>query len=712
MSGFRAFPVLGLGAVLAAATAAQAQPYIGFVYPAGAQQGTTIPVRLGGQRLDGVNSMLVSGNGVTAKLVDYHRVMSNQEFGLLRENLRELQRKTRDRSKAKKPGLDATTRKIMENIQQRLAGWERRPANRALANLVFLEVTVAADAEPGPREIRLATLTGVSNPMTFFVSQFAESAREPMPTAQMPVLGNEAAAERRRPAEEAEEQITVPCIMNGQVAAGEINRYRFNARKGQRLVISTHARELQPYIADGVPGWFQGVLTLYDARGREVACNDDFRFKPDPLILYQVPEDGEYVLAISDALFRGREDWVYRITIAEAPFLTSIFPLGGRVGDPGTVEMQGWNLDRARLTLPATGSEPGVYTVTASRAGIVSNGVPFALDTLPECVEQEPNDAPDQAQRVELPVIINGRIGQPGDWDVFQFDGRAGQTVVAEVTARRLDSPLDSLLKLTDADGNLLAINDDYEDPGTGLNTHHADSYIKIELPADGTYFVHVGDTTHHGGDEYPYRLRISEPQPDFALRVVPSSVSLRSKGSATVNVYAIRKDGFAGDIRLSLREPPPGFPPGTAILKDGQERVRFTVSTTRRDSKQPEPLSIQGRATVGEQELVRQAVAAEDRMQAFLWRHLVPAETFKVRVFDPSYRPPPPRKATPVPEALLREAEAAQKARHKAGERIATKRLVAGRLRQIRSLYENYLLTEDFYHRKAAECEVAPDDR
>jgi hypothetical protein len=31
-----------------------------------------------------------------------------------------------------------------------------------------------------------------------------------------------------------------------------------------------------------------------------------------------------------DALYRGREDFVYRIAIGELPFVTDIFPLGGR----------------------------------------------------------------------------------------------------------------------------------------------------------------------------------------------------------------------------------------------------------------------------------------------------------------------------------------------------------------------------------------------
>ncbi|MEK7675134.1 MAG: hypothetical protein AAB676_04775 [Verrucomicrobiota bacterium] len=38
------------------------------------------------------------------------------------------------------------------------------------------------------------------------------------------------------------------------------------------------------------------------------------------------------------------------------------------------------------------------------------------------------------------------------------------------------------------------------------------------------------------------------------------------------------------------------------------------------------------------------EAVPAEDRMHAFLWRHLVPARDLKVLVFDPTCEPPPKR--------------------------------------------------------------------
>ena len=141
-----------------------------------------------------------------------------------------------------------------------------------------------------------------------------------------------------------EMKVTLPCTMNGQIAPGEMNRYRFQAKKGQRLVICAQARDLVPYVADGVPGWFQAVMRLTDDKGNELAYNDDFRSNPDPLLYYEVPEDGEYVLTINEALFRGRESFVYRITIGELPFVTSIFPLGGRVGEPHAVKLKGWNL--------------------------------------------------------------------------------------------------------------------------------------------------------------------------------------------------------------------------------------------------------------------------------------------------------------------------------------------------------------------------------
>ena len=65
----------------------QARPYIGYVYPAGGRQGTTFQVRLGGQNLDDVGSVQVTGAGVSARIMDYYWRMNNQEQSLLNEQL-------------------------------------------------------------------------------------------------------------------------------------------------------------------------------------------------------------------------------------------------------------------------------------------------------------------------------------------------------------------------------------------------------------------------------------------------------------------------------------------------------------------------------------------------------------------------------------------------------------------------------------------------
>jgi hypothetical protein len=384
---------------------------------------------------------------------------------------------------------------------------------------------------------------------------------------------------------------------------------------------------LVPYLADAVPGWFQAVLTLYDAQGKELAYDDDYRFHPDPVIHFQVPKDGDYAVEIKDALYRGREDFVYRLTIGEVPFVTDIFPLGGRAGAKTQIALAGWNLRSTRSVMDLHGKPSGLYTAAGGR--------PFQADNWPEVLEKEPNDTAAHAQRVRLPVIVNGRVDHPDDRDVFRFDGRAGQSIVAEVYARRLDSPLDSVLRLTDAAGRQLAFNDDQDDPAAGLETHHADSRILFTLPANGTYYLYLGDAQHRGGAEYAYRLRIGEPRPDFDLRVTPSAINTAGGLTEPITVHAIRRDGFAGEIRLALKNAPRGVSLAGAPIPAGSDQVRLTISVPAQPQPQREPLSleVEGHAAIRGVEVTRRAVPAEDMMQAFFYTHLVPADDLKLAV-------------------------------------------------------------------------------
>ncbi len=619
----------------------QAQPFtprIGYAYPAGGRQGTTVEVRLGGQFLDGATNVYVSGGGVRATVLEHIKPLTPQQFNNLREKLKELQDKRQEIMRSRRQGGSATNltwtvadERQFSEIRKKIATFQRRPANPAIAETVRLQVTFEANAQPGQRELRLAAAQGLSNPLVFCVGQLPEASK-PQPSLEAPPfrrplrINNEV-----RAVPPTEMSVSLPVVVNGQILQGGVDRYRFQARKGQHLLLAVSARELIPYLADAVPGWFQATLTLKDAKGRELAYDDDFRFHPDPVLYYEIPTDGEYIAEIKDAIYRGREDFVYRITIGELPFITGLFPLGGRVDMPTTIELSGWNLPKTNIT--ETEKVAGLCLLAVSREERISNPAHFLVDVLPETLEQEPNDTAPSANTVTLPVIINGRVQKPGDWDVFKFEGRAGERVVAEVYARRLDSPLDSVLKLTDAAGRQLAYNDDYEDKGCGLDTHYADSYLSVTLPSDGTYYVHLGDVQHQGGAEFAYRLRLSEPRPDFELRVVPSSINVRAGACVPLTVYALRKDGFTNEITLALDDAPAGFSLGGGRIPANCDQVRVTLSAPAVPPREAISLSLQGRAIAGRQQLLHPAVPAEDMMQAFAYRHLVPAKELRVMV-------------------------------------------------------------------------------
>ena len=132
--------------------------------------------------------------------------------------------------------------------------------------------------------------------------------------------------------------------------------------------------------------------------------------------------------------------------------------------------------------------------------------------------------------------------------------------------------------------------------------------------------------------------------------------------------------------------------------------------------------VSVVGSAQVGDEQVVRAAVPAEDRMQAFLWRHLVPAKDLRVLVFDPNYRPAPKRipRAPPPPVAVTNavvSTNSIASTNAATGTNTAvtavekpkfTKQQIAGRLKELRNLFEAGMLSDEFYNEKVAELETA----
>ncbi len=599
----------------------QPAPVIGYALPAGGRQGTQFEVTIGGVNLTGSSAAIISGAGLSAAIVKTFKPLNNG-----RENeIRELLKAEREKLKLQKPpvrfakdeyllgqiakqaGISADeVAAFLEGVMQKRD--PKHQLNPQLVERVTLRMQVAADALPGNREIRLLTPSGLSNPMVFQVGVLPE-VLETEPN------DNSAAAN----------PVTIPAVINGCIMPGDVDCFAFNARKGNNLTLAVAARELIPYLADAVPGWFQANLTLLDAKGHEVAFSDDFSYRPDPLICVTIPSDGRYTLRIRDSICRGREDFVYRISVGELPCLTEQFPAGGRIDTQVAVRVAGWNLPERTITVDA-GSTPGLRNIGLQAPAI--GYVRFEAGCFPEFLEPAPAAMPATPLELRFPCVANATISKPGEHDVFAVRLQAGTDVVAEIHARRLGSPLDSLLRVTDAAGKLIASNDDYDDPAAGLETHHADSRVAFTTAQDGIYQFHVADTQGKGGRAHAYRLTIAPPQPGFELRIVPSSINGRAGTMVPVTAQVLRRDGFAGAIELRLQDAPPGFELVGAKIPAGTDTVRLTLKMPGEATVSPVPLVVKGHASIANEMVVRTAVPADDRMQAFFFRHLVPAES------------------------------------------------------------------------------------
>jgi hypothetical protein len=631
------------------------EPHIGYLYPAGGQQGSVIKITVGGQFIKDANEVYVTGQGVRGSVTRYIgriKPLNGDQKKELQRQLSELRKKQQGPGKknmspavqevnkptdinkpadVNKPddtntpavslpdhpllrNLEKLSPKGLQKVSEEFLG-NKYPVSMQIGEIAIIEITIDPNAEPGDRELRLETSAGLTNPLCFQVGLLPETC-EP---------------EFKDPGKPFTPKVNVPIRLNGQILPGEADRFRFSAKKSQNLTIEAQARHLIPYLADAVPGWFQATLTLYDAKGKELAYAGNYLFHPDPVLFYRITRDGDYEIEIRDSIYRGREDFVYRVSLSEQPFITQMFPLGGQTGVLTVASISGWNLDTNEMLLDTMPGGGAIRQAQLRQNNRRSNSVPYAVDTLPECNEIEDNGTTEDAQHIVLPRIINGRIGKPGDVDIFRFDANAGDEIVAEVYARRLNSPLDSFLWLSDANRKVLGYNDDNGDKNVGLLTHNADSYLRLRLPNTGSYFVRLADSENHGGPDYGYRLRISPPQPDFALLAAPSSINILAGGNVPVTIEALRKDGFNGEIELVLKDAPPGFKLSGARIPAGCDRLRVTLTAPQKPLEQPINLQLEGRAKIDGQTVSRPVTPAEDMMQAFIYRHMVPSQELMV---------------------------------------------------------------------------------
>lgn len=492
------------------------------------------------------------------------------------------------------------------------------------AKAARLELEVASDAAPGEFAFHVLAAAGLSNPRLLRVSPGPQQLE----------------TEENNMREQAN-ALQVPGGMSGTLTAEDRDWFRFEAAARQQIVFEAAAPRI------GSP--LSPVITLFDEAGRELARSlvRSSGLTPDARLVYRFEQAGAYYVRLHDLAYQGAEHAVYHLRAGDVPYATAMFPLGGRRGTRVELMLSGGSLAEPLVhafDLPADAAWVRRRFNLPHGGAWLAAPAWFAAGDLPELAAIEPNNLPGEAQRIEPPIVVNGRLERPGDRDTFVFRATAGSRLLLRLTAQQLGSPLDGVLTLFDPQGNELAVIDDRDPlPREGPVVRLLqplpqvdDPQFDFTVPSDGDYTLTVEDRNLSGGAAYAYRLQVAPPPVDFELLVQPTvgqpvpgqpqqqqpaqqvltaydgagtgALTLDRGGSGSLSVRAIR-DGYAGAIALTVVDLPSGVEAAPALIPAGQNDAvvnlvaDFDAPSTARFCR------VLGHAVEAPQPLVREAV-------------------------------------------------------------------------------------------------------
>jgi sugar lactone lactonase YvrE len=149
----------------------------------------------------------------------------------------------------------------------------------------------------------------------------------------------------------------------------------------------------------------------------------------------------------------------------------------------------------------------GGYELWVAGPGGESEKIKVFVDDLPQVFETRRSPSPQPSPGGEgepaykPPLSIWGTIDQPGHIDEFRFTGKAGETVVLDLTVRTVASKLQNgALSLLDERGLVLESNSGFDG---------ADRLVAYRIPTDGTYIARVADQMLGASQDHFYRLSI-----------------------------------------------------------------------------------------------------------------------------------------------------------------------------------------------------------
>ncbi|HEX3725396.1 MAG TPA: PPC domain-containing protein, partial [Pirellulales bacterium] len=488
---------------------------------------------------------------------------------------------------------------------------------------------------------------GVSNPRAF-------------------VVGTHAELVEKEPNNTPEQALEVPLgsVVNGQsAAAADQDFFKFTGKKGQRVLVDCWAYRIDSRM--------DASLVLYDASGKELARNRDTN-RRDPLLDFTVPADGVYFVELHDFLYGGSNENFYRLSIGTGAYLDYIFPPAGVPGSNDHYTLYGRNLPGGQPTkmtssdgkpleslgvqiaLPADQSVQNLETgsvVEPDESGIdglayrlptsdgLTNSVLLGFATAPVVAEQEPNDEPAKAQAATVPCELVGQFYPLGDRDWFTIQAKAGEALWMEVFSQRLGLPTDPYLlvqQVTKDDKGQeqvkdIAGTDDFMDnpPGNVYEMKTDDPAFRFVAPADGTYRILVRNLSNYARPDprLVYRLAIHPAKPDFRVvakpRLLPFSPDpnvnpptvwsplVRKGGAELIDVMVFRREGFDGEVTVSVEGLPAGVTSAPVTIAPGQTAGAIVLSAAENAAESTALVTILGKAKIGDTEVVRPARSA-----------------------------------------------------------------------------------------------------
>lgn len=549
-------------------------PSVMLVYPAGGQVGTKFNAIIGALDADGATGVSVSGGGVGAKIL-----------------------------------------KIANMPQDRLDAAARRDEAKGM-KFVYVEFEIAKDAVCGVRDLKLTSGEGASSRYFFRVDNIPEQVERG----------------RHDSLETSEEVKSLPAVVNGQIYEGERDFYKFNLVAGKTYVFDLSARQIRPYLADAVPGWFQATMRLYDESGNSVKYVDDFQNSPDPVLIYTPQKSGVYHIELKDSLYRGRDDFVYRLRCGELPFVKYIFPCGGNKNSPTEVELFGVNLKAKKIKVPPSDSGSRFREIFVSNNSLESNRVKFCDDSFPEKI-LSPSEKP-EGEIAQIPCVFNGRI--TGQYQKFfvKFKAKKGEEINFETFSSRLGYPTDTKLTLYKGE-NPIASNDDVDDMSFGLVTAQFDSRLTHKFSEEGEYVLMLEDARNMGGEDFVFRLKISKPEKQIDLSISPGNPQIAKGSYAPLKVMANKRGGWDGEIEVFAKNLPEGFSAQKCVIPKGKNFAYFVLNADEKAQAKSFSPTFSASAEIDSKKSELAVKPSEELTQAFFISHTLPIENVEMNVVE-----------------------------------------------------------------------------